>query len=82
MNLRSLEEDCILLFFEKVLHVFELVSSNVVVVDDFQIFGVFVVLSTTGLLLLGTVVLDVGSQNPHFLMKVIRVVKVIELGQT
>lgn len=76
------EQDSVLLLLEQFLNVFELVGAQVVVVDDFQVLGVLVVLASAGMLLLGTVVLDVGSQDSHFLLEVIGVVKVVELRQS
>lgn len=56
-------------------------SCKVILFDDAQVLGVFVVLSADCLFLRWSVVLDVGAQGSHFFIESIVEIKMVELSQ-
>lgn len=60
---------------------FETFCFKIEVVENVQVFRVFVVLPLLGLLFLRPVVLVIASQHSHLFMKICKVIKVIELSK-
>ena len=56
-------------------------SCKVILFDDAQVLGVFVVLSADCLFLGWSVVLDVGAQGSHFFIESIIEIKMVEFSQ-
>jgi hypothetical protein len=75
-------EGLVLLLPHQLIDIPEIMSSYVIVVDYFKILRMLVVLPPPGLLLLGTVVLDIGPQHPHLLLQIGYVIEMIEFSQS